>query len=136
VRSKIVELAQSFIGTPFVHQGRVPGHGLDCVGILAIIGQDLGLMSYDETVYPREPDGKRLRLGLEQHYIRVLLDEVQPGDILLFWIGSNQRPQHVGIRTQTGLVHAHSSLGRVVEHGFSPRWQRQVVAAYKFPGVD
>ena len=31
-RNELMIAARSMVGTPFIHQGRVPGVGLDCAG--------------------------------------------------------------------------------------------------------
>ncbi len=33
-REDFVRVARSYIGTPFHHQGRLPGVGLDCAGVI------------------------------------------------------------------------------------------------------
>jgi len=132
-----VQLVRSFVGTPFKHQGRVPGHGLDCVGIVVVAGRELGLINEDDVCYPRVPDGERLERQLRSCFEEVPVSESQAGDILVFWINKRTRaPQHVAVVTDYGIVHAHSGNGKVVEHALTDRWRRRIVRAYRFPGVQ
>lgn len=55
-----------------------------------------------------------------------------PGDIALFEVAPD-RP-HLAILTDTGLVHAHAGLRRVVEGPADPDWR--VVGLYRFPEGD
>lgn len=51
----IVDEARSWVGTPFRHQARIKGLGVDCVGLLVGVGEVLGLEVYDQTGYGRQP---------------------------------------------------------------------------------
>ena len=45
--------------TPFAHQGRVPGLGMDCAGLFIQVCRELSLEHKDASGYPRNPyDGK------------------------------------------------------------------------------
>jgi hypothetical protein len=39
----------------------------------------------------------------------------------------------VPVRTDHGIIHSYSGIGKVVEHGFDERWQKRVTAAYRYP---
>ncbi|MBK8745664.1 MAG: peptidase P60, partial [Propionivibrio sp.] len=38
----ILAAARACIGTPFVHQGRIPGLALDCAGLVVAVAQAIG----------------------------------------------------------------------------------------------
>lgn len=130
-RDQIVEIARSWIGTPYHHQARLKGVGVDCIGLIVGVGRELGLQIEDTTDYARYPDGKTLGLELERQFIKT--DVPRLGDILLFRV--TRLPQHVGICSPIGLIHAHMGVGRVVETGISKSWRDRMLGAYKFPGV-
>lgn len=130
---QIAAMARACVGTPFRPQGRMPGRGLDCVGLIVHVGRSLGLTAYDESGYGMAGNGERLPRGLEAGgFIRVERAEV--GDVLLFRLEKGQA--HVGIKSERGVIHAHMGLGRVVEHRLDAAWQAAIVAAYRFPSRD
>jgi cell wall-associated NlpC family hydrolase len=130
-----VALARTYIGTPFRHQGRTPGHGLDCIGVMVCIGRELGLFDYDLPHYPRLPHGD---MALLPHVARagfrpLTICAAQPGDVLVFRV--LREPQHVALLTDCGVLHAWLQAGAVVEHRLEPFWQSRMVGAFAFPNV-
>ena len=124
---QIIDCARTYLGTPFHHQGRLKGVGVDCIGLVVGVAQTLELIddkgiplaSFDHADYPPTPAG-----------------EYQPADILLFRF--HQDPQHVGIVSQLpdgelGIIHCYASIGKVVEHRLNDTWKRLIVAAFRFP---
>lgn len=147
---EIVTEARSWIGTPFHHQGRVKGAGCDCIGMVLGTLHNAGARSrvpdgsgnvmpftdFDRTDYSPDPNSERLKHTLDQHLIRVPLDSISAGDVLLFKI--IQLPQHVGIVGDhpsggLSLIHAYSPAGKVVEEMLAKGWLSRVVAAYRVP---
>jgi cell wall-associated NlpC family hydrolase len=43
IAHNMVLAARECLGTPFQHQGRVPGVGLDCVGVAIYAAREVGL---------------------------------------------------------------------------------------------
>ncbi|CAJ7799686.1 NlpC/P60 family phage cell wall peptidase [Burkholderia pseudomallei] len=133
-REQFVAEARSWLGTPYQHQGRLKGVGVDCIGLLACIAHALDLSDADFTDYERRPDG-RLRPVLEQHLRRVPLDEADAADVLLFAWAST--PIHIAIMTDaTHVLHAYIPNRKVVESRLDESMRSRVVAAYHVPGVE
>ncbi len=135
VRDAILETARGYRGTPFRHQGLLPGRGLDCVGVIVCIGRDLGLFRYDVVGYPRVPSTFS---SLLQHvraagFRPVPLTDALPGDVYLMAI--IDRPQHVALATDKGILHAWMQARQVVEHGLDDMWRSRIVGVYRFPSV-
>ena len=128
----IVAAARAAIGTPFRHQGRTLGRGLDCAGLAIHCAQTAGIATYDETDYPRQPGGGRLEAAFDQQpeLRRIALPEIAPGDVLLMTFEG--QPQHVAIVSEVGIIHAYEPIGRVVEHGLTAFWRARIVRAYRF----
>lgn len=126
----VIHLARECLGTPFVHQGRIPGKALDCAGVLVYIFNGLGLPYSDEIGYPRRPYKGQLEAGLarQPHLKRVAVTELQPGDIVLFRVKA--APQHIGVYTGATLIHAAFDPGRVVEQRFAS-WAGNLTHAYR-----
>ena len=133
--------ARRWLGTPFQHQGRVLGTGVDCAGLVIGVARALGLSSYDATGYARQPDGHSLAAQCEAQMRRLpAAAPLQAGDVLLLRMGRD--PQHLAFvaavdeagRPAT-LIHAYAEIGRCVEHRLDARWRRRILRAYRLPGV-
>lgn len=134
--SAVIAAARECLGTPFKHQGRVVGIGMDCAGLLVHCFKALGVDHFDEFGYPRNPyDGQLEKiLDLQPSLRRIDLTEVQAGDVLAMRLKS--APQHIAIHT--GLVRGHPYVlhaselhGRVVEHRLDELWGSRVMRAYR-----
>lgn len=129
--------ARSYIGTPFVHQGRQPGLGLDCVGMvfcafLAAGWQPLWTATADaiwRPEYPDPPDGQWVldRFSSECDEIdETSRDALQPCDLMLFSRHTGDLPQYVTMISQVEdvrrplLIHVHYAYRRVMENHFAP----------------
>jgi NlpC/P60 family putative phage cell wall peptidase len=135
MRDAIVTEARKWLGTPYHHQGRVLGAGVDCLGLVAEVAKALGLCDHDAHDYGRVPEGDRLIAELREHAGReIRAADAQPGDILLFRF--LRQPRHVAIKTGIGMIHAYAQAGKVVEHRLDDRWMKQCVCAFEFPGVS
>lgn len=135
---QVVETARKFLGTPFHHQGRLKGIGVDCIGLVVETARILGLSYHDNTEYSQYPDGKLLMKELHKSKLKsVPIENLQEGDLLVFWISKNTKaPQHLAIKTKDGILHTYATAEKVVEHKFSSAWRRRLCAVFRFPGVD
>ena len=70
-RTKLVETALTYLGTPFRHQGRTPGIGLDCAGLIICSANESGYHVDAPTVYGRRPRPKELLRYLSQFCVEV-----------------------------------------------------------------
>jgi cell wall-associated NlpC family hydrolase len=130
----IVGAARSWIGTPFHHQARLKGHGVDCVGLVVGVAMDLGLVVRDRRDYSRLPDGFSLEAELEDQLVQV--PDRAPGDVLMFRMP--RLPRHVGIYAGTDhegtprMIHATSNAGKCVEVNLDTVWLRALKKTYRF----
>ncbi|MFZ5610169.1 MAG: NlpC/P60 family protein [Pseudomonadota bacterium] len=134
-RDDLVAAARQCLGTPFRHQGRALGRGLDCVGLLIHVAHGVGLQTDDPCDYGRQPAHGLL----ERHLAAAGLAPIPPvaalpGDVLLFRIDGPA--QHVALASDKGMIHAYALARRVVEHRLDPVWRARLVGAYRFPGVS
>lgn len=105
--------ARQWLGTPWVHQARVKGEGVDCAGVVIEVAKQLGFANgYDDkTDYSRIPDEK-MQLLLAKHMKRVTWNERQQGDVV--HIAWRKLPQHLGILTSKDtIIHAYETAGVV-----------------------
>jgi NlpC/P60 family putative phage cell wall peptidase len=135
MRDKIIAIAKSYKGTPYHHQGRVKGAGIDCCGLIIGVARELGLSDYDIDGYSRFADGVSLLREFADNCPQIEIDEIKPGNILIFRIRND--PQHCGILSRLNgkesLIHAYSSIGVCVEHTLDKFWRERIVAAFEFP---
>lgn len=126
----LVATARRCLGTPFCHQGRVVGVGLDCIGLVVVCYRSAGFTVSDTLGYGRRPDGVSLCAALVAHG-GSLVEDVQPGDVLVFRYDG--QPQHVGLATDaTHMIHSFALARRVVETRLGSYWQRRLVGIYRF----
>lgn len=132
VVNDVVEKARGLLGTPWHHQGRLPGFGIDCIGIVVCIAHARDYFSYDETNYGRDPTDDRLERGLERFFKRID-GPPAPGCVLLFEHPETKR-QHLGIATENGMIHAqyHLGKGKVVEQPIGDKWMHSLKGVYEW----
>lgn len=124
-----VEIARSYLGTKWVHQGRAR-HGLDCIGLLVKAYAAYGIR--DVTDYSRDPSGGLLERHVREQFGPAVaagtrarpVDRslLQPGDVVLMAFPHVVR--HVGIVGDhpaggLSLIHTSSDAKRVGEHSLS-----------------
>jgi NlpC/P60 family putative phage cell wall peptidase len=130
----VIACARLFLGTPYAHQGRVIGHGVDCAGLVICVAHKCGLSSFDLTSYGRQPDPGQMLPLLREHLDLVRRMEMRPGDVLSFayWQG---RVQHLGILVSDDVfIHAIDGHG-CIEQRLSGAWAKRLRNVYRFPGL-
>lgn len=139
-RTQIVAKAREYLETPFHHQARLKGVGVDCIGLVICVARELELIApdFDIQAYPRVPDGKTLMDTARQHMIEIDKSAVQPGDVLVISFGA--LPQHFGIfgdyrNGGLSIIHAASNSGKVIETRLMFSSTMKFVAAFALPGV-
>lgn len=136
-RAQVVEEARTYLGTPFLHQGRKKIVGVDCIGLLTGIAQLFGFTYHDKKSYTKYPTEDLLLPELRKALEEIPTEEAQPGDVLVFWVSRSTRiPQHLALMTDIGMLHTYQSVMKVVEHGLDKRWKRRLCFAFKFPGIE
>lgn len=134
----IVVKAREYLGTPWQHQGRRKGLGVDCAGLIICVAHELGLSEFDVTDYGRTPNPQRMGELLDAHMDRVFVSQAEPGDVL--WMAFDADPQHLAIVTDIGIIHALSNLSggisRVAEHRLNYTWRQRIRRAYRYRGIQ
>ena len=135
-RDMIVAEARTWLGTPFMHQARLKGVGVDCAGVPVGIARELGLPYADVQGYARVPSRGQFRNTMASCLDVIPLAEVQPGDLMSFaFIGEEQ---HVAVVSQINpirLIHAWERIGCCVENDFDAVWQRRLRGCWRFRGI-
>lgn len=135
-RAEFVATARGWIGTPFQHQGRLPGVALDCAGLAVCAAQSCGYTVQDLIGYSAIPHAGQFVAAIESHCTPVAVSDVQPGDLMIFAFGRD--PQHLAIVTQADpvqIIHAWMNAGKVAENSFDDYWARRLRACYRLRGI-
>lgn len=134
LRASIVFEARTWIDTPFHHQGRVKGAGVDCAGVPIGVAQACGLSWTDRAGYSRVPRGGVFETAVRSTLIRIALAEVLPADLMIFaW---RSEPQHIAIVSQIDplrIIHAWQDAGRCVENDLDTTWRGRLRGCYRWP---
>ncbi|MCA3072825.1 MAG: C40 family peptidase [Rhodocyclaceae bacterium] len=134
-RADVVAEARRWIGTPYQHQARVLGVGVDCAGVVTEVARALGIATLDYDGYGRIPHEGLLRTICEERFDRI--DDPEPGCIVVMaFLPGVAQEQHLGILTDTDtMIHAYERIGRCVEHRYSSTWRVRTRALYRYRGV-
>lgn len=135
-RQSIIRTAREFLGTRFLHQGRNPATGLDCVGLLIVLAQRLGYPHQDVAGYRRTPSADTIRQMLLLNCDEIPLGEIRDGDIYLMRLGGI-KPRHVSIHHnfngRDSIIHASANGVRCEDKTNFP--QSWFVAGFRLRGV-
>ncbi len=140
---RVVTEARYYLGHTYQHQGRSPGEGFDCIGLLLWVYLMVGW-------HPKNIESMNKayrRIAIDDTLTRLLSQEAaptsdpMPGDILVFQWKGRDLPQHVGMLTEVGphpiscsMIHccALPEYGnKVTEHVLGPEWAERLMGAYR-----
>jgi hypothetical protein len=144
----VFEQARKYVDTPFLDKGRRLGQGVDCVGLVLCVAEDLGIkdrfgipiLRADYTDYAKQPSDSFVHETCKERLeLQPVGKAFAPGQIVSMRIPVF--PCHVGILALRGedlyLIHAYDSgLRKVSEIIFDAAWRRRVVGTFQFSGVE
>lgn len=142
-REDIAREARKLKGTPWHHQGRVPGVGIDCVGTILLPPRALGLTDFEFVDYKRQPDPSSLWAALREleniNLIRKIpVFEAVPWDFVV--MRADDDPTHFAWLTETGILHTRlrrtGKESKCVEHRMNQAMRDKIIAAYRIVGVS
>lgn len=138
----VVEIARTWIGTPYEHQASCRGAGTDCLGLIRGVWRVLhgrepvAIPGY--TLDWSEPAKDEVLWRAAATYLEPQqgLSPVMPGDVLLFRMRDASVAKHLGIASDRNgipsFIHAYGGHA-VVESALSRPWARRIVARFRFP---
>lgn len=136
-RDDFVKTCRGYLDTPFRHQGRLPGVGLDCAGVAVCAARECGEEVADFLAYSRLPSSAVFLETIGKSCDRIRLSESLPGDLLVFEFDAN--PQHLAILTEASpmyIIHAYTPARKVVEHILDEQWKKKIRAVFRIRGVE
>ncbi len=140
---KIVTEALSWVDTPYHHQARVKGIGVDCCNLIAAIGENVGLVNsiiiepYNLQWHLHSSEEIMLKLiesyGCKQIEFDKSRQETWPiGSIATFRYG--RANSHLGIiMPNNTLIHAAADYGKVVHSYFDDKLLSRLQFLYTYP---
>lgn len=138
--ARIVQVARSWIGTPYHHQASEKGAGTDCLGLVRGIWRELyGAEPLVPTVYTRdwaEASGRETLLDAAGAHLVPVAGDVRAGDVAIFRLRPGMVAKHAAIVSgEAVMIHAMEG-GPVAEVALSPWWRRRIAGIFSFPGVQ
>lgn len=137
----IVAAARAALDTPFNHEGRQAGIGLDCAGLLVHVAREVGVEPMDRSGYARMPGNGQIEEALQEHVdagilVRVPVTDMRPGDLFLMRFAGEKASRHLGICAGDTMIHAWAIVRKVCEHRIDETWRRSIVRVYRFSEVE
>lgn len=132
---RIVEEARSWLGVPFVHQGR-SRRGVDCAGLVIVVGRAVGGFppDWDFRNYQRQEHPRQMIRLMDEHLSRRTDGEPERvGDIVVIH-PKGSTSWHMGIVVGSTVINAWSRAGEVVESPLTAEWVYRRRAVYSYPG--
>lgn len=129
MNESIALAAEGLVGVPFLHQGRDPCAGLDCVGVVYAACLRAGAPIEDFRHYDRMPAPEQLGAELGKRFRAVSIENMQRGDIVV--IRGRRESRHVGVVTRDGHMIEARDGRRTAESRFLPA---SVAAVYRMRG--
>jgi len=127
----VVSKAREYIGTPAVHQGRVKGVGIDCVGLIVCVGRECGALITEAI-----PCYKRI---IRNRIVEKLLAEqfdvcniLTPGSVVVLGNPVKMIGHHLGVYTGPTIIHASGAAKHIVETVFESPLKEKFISAWSY----
>lgn len=146
-KQAIVDETLTWVGTPYHHQARVKGVGVDCAQLIAGVAEGAGIrqnivipVNYSPEWHVHNRHEWMLEIMEQMGCKRLPPDQIPtPGDIVAFKVG--RAHGHLGILvSSTEFVHAElagsekgTEMGKVVRVHMAGAWSRMDHIFYEFP---
>lgn len=140
IADAILAEAQTWLGTPYRHQGSRKGVGCDCLGLVRGIWR---------AVYGREPEappaytadwaeagtGDPLIEAARRHCAEKPAATMAPGDLIVLRWRPHHAAKHLGIAMPDGrFLHAYEGHAVTVSP-LVPQWRRRIAGVFAFPDI-
>jgi hypothetical protein len=137
-RRRLIDVARTWIGTPFHDNQGAKGLGCDCAYFLARVAEEAGLVERVE-IEPYSPqfmlhsDEEKFEGYLKRYAREIPEDATETGDIVLYRVGQSFAHGAFIIDWPDRIIHAFKIFGCVTEsHGREQGLARRQVRFYSF----
>lgn len=146
-RCEIAQAARNFISTPFVHQGRKIGVGIDCAGLPLCVAESYSLLdkegkpirASDNNSYGPQPHSDIVLEECKRRFVEI--PEVREGCVLALDCMAVACHSAIVVKYPDGgfgMVHADSrpGTGRVVEIPLNDKWRKRIRGIFDYVGIE
>lgn len=111
---------------------------MDCVGLLVLVGRDIGLHIEDTTDYTFNPEVKKFTDVIYSQSVRVPMDPIRIGSIGIF--RQSIYPMHTGIIAkhpisgELTVINANLKGKKVIEQPMS-EWFEEIIQIRDYKGI-
>jgi len=155
--SNVIDIARTWINTPFIPQARIKNVGCDCVGLILAVCEEAGIKSlltnaplsmHDDTHYHYYRDSNKLLHKLDDHFPvkwsnthNNIIEQIPLliGNIALFHLGFNA--YHIAFISEVGqyannderyvrIIHSCAKAQIVTEHIICRKWLRRIIKIF------
>jgi cell wall-associated NlpC family hydrolase len=131
--AEIILEAETWIGTPFKHQGRVKGVGVDCYGLVIEVARHFDLTAFKSGNYGRKPNPTVMWQALRTHMREISLRDLRPGAIL--FMAYEKEPMHLAIFDGENIIHALAIARKCVKQRLDSQLRSKIRGVFVFPGM-
>lgn len=135
---RVVEIAESWLGTPYRHQASLKGVGCDCLGLVRGIWREI-YGHEPEQAGPYSQDWAEcsgvdsLLNAAKIHFIPAA--EMTAGTLLVFRWRPEMPAKHLGIYIgNQRFIHAYERHA-VIASPLVPSWQNRIAGIFSFPEI-
>jgi cell wall-associated NlpC family hydrolase len=133
-KTEIIDIARTWIDTPWKHNQYTKGVGVDCVRFLEAIALESDVSVPPLPVsYPRVDTTRTILKYLKEHFTKIPIEQIDITDILLIKVDGLLT--HTGIYSGDGyFIHAsnHKKIMRVIELPLDDTYLRNVHSVWRF----
>lgn len=143
-RSIICTAAMEWVDTPYQHQARVLGVGVDCAQLVMGVAIMCNMLTNEEAdkVEPYTRDWalhnkEEKMIGILEGFgcTKVNIEDQRPGDIITFKFG--RVASHLGILINDNyIIHAMWNTAKVARTSVTGDWVKRIHSVYRFPGIN
>lgn len=126
-RSKVLEEAKSWIGTPFMHHTLHKGLGVDCGMFIMGVFSNIGLVKKEiPKFYPEDwafhkPEGEKFDSAVKKNCTEIKKEDLKPGDVILYKFGKCL--SHASIFVEDDIIiHSEKPIGVNMCNRSNTRW--------------
>ena len=128
----------------WVHQGRNPEFGLDCLGLMIVAAQRAGIQIDDYTAYSGEGDFPLLRELMGKVCFRVRNQDRRLADIAVFAMDNFDAPRkpftHVAYFADRGapwsIIHCWANVGLAAENIFDDYFEKRLRETWRLKALE
>lgn len=141
-REEVIRVAETWIGTRWVHQASCKGAGTDCIGLIAGVADECGseeahafLCTPEWRRYGRNPQADMMFEMCDRLMDRIPSHTAEIADVLMF--RQEKHPMHFGfIAPDNQMIHAWAVVRKVVKHQLDATWRAKIIRAYRLRGIE